>query len=72
MNGTLSRLVVPVCPASVFAAEAMSEGEMRPTEAVFTQLQQGNIFVDTVGVFPYPINVFSKNSLMWGRDNVTV
>lgn len=31
-------------------ADTMSEGERQPTEAVFTQLQQGNIFVDTVGV----------------------
>ena len=28
----------------------MSEGDRRHTEAVFTQLQ-GNIYVDTVGVF---------------------
>lgn len=29
----------------------MSKEERRPTDAVYTPLQQGNVFVDTVGVF---------------------
>lgn len=55
VNGTLAGDygVVIVCLSrhSGPVAGTMSEGERQPAEAVFTQLQRGNLFVDTVGVF---------------------
>ncbi|XP_045907947.1 LIM/homeobox protein Lhx8-like isoform X1 [Micropterus dolomieu] len=44
----------------------MSEGEQRPTEAVFTQLQHGNVFVDTGSSGPDDIfeeDCYSPSSL---------
>lgn len=41
------------------AADTMSEAGKRQTEAVFTQLQQGSDFVDSVGVFNFKLSALS-------------
>lgn len=45
--------VTPDLPAGT-----MSEAERQPTGAVFTQLQRGSVFVDSVGAFNSKLSTF--------------